>query len=283
VTSITLTTGTVTVDDTTVTYVTAGLDRETHDPIVLVPGLGGSTESDFAFMLPVLARHRLVISIDFAEHAHAAGAGANSDQLARQVGAGVVAVLGIGRKFNLVGYSLGAVVSAAYAAGSTDVSNLILVAGWASPSAKLRLHTHIVRDLRQERSAAERAYLLLSAHSEAFLSGRSDDELAALASRASAPGFTESQAGLANELDITSALPRITAATLVVGCTHDNIATEQQSLTLFAGIENARYASIDSGHALLVERPAELTSLITAFLAEPDRYAPGTIIPRPRP
>ena len=42
----------------------AGADQPGVDPIVLLPGIGGASRDDFAFLLPMLARSNRVITID---------------------------------------------------------------------------------------------------------------------------------------------------------------------------------------------------------------------------
>ena len=277
---------TVTVEGVKVRYFMAGEDRDHEQPIMLAHGIGGSTSSDFSFLMPMLVRRRLVVSVDFVEPAHG-GAHADDrlglDHLESQLEA-VAGHLGPGREFTLLGYSLGAVVSAAFAAKSDLVSHLILVAGWMKPSAKLRLHSRIWRRLREERSASVGDYMLSCMHSASYLSARSSEELASRAAgMAAATSFDERQMELAGNLDITELLPRIGATTLVVGCIEDEIATEQQSKALFGAIDDARYVPVSSGHALLEERPAELLALVDSFIAAPRRHEAGTILPIVRP
>ena len=73
------------------------------------------------------------------------------------------------------------------------------------------------------------------------------------------------------------------ATTLVVGCTQDQMVPRTHSLQLFGAIDDARYTEIDSGHAVVFERPAELLRLVDTFLRQPSASAAGSIIPTARP
>ena len=272
----------VVVDGVTVRYFTAGDDREHGDPVVLVHGIGGSTMVDFPFLMPMLARKRLVVSIDFAEPPTGRQGCLNLDRLEHQL-ASVVAQLGAGRRFTLLGYSLGAVVAAAFAAKVDTVARLVLAAGWLSPSTRLRLYSRIWRRLREEGSTAIGECALSCGYSSSFLSARTPDELASLAAAMPRASFVNRQLELAENLSVAELAPRIGATTLIVGCAEDGIATERQSKALFGVIPDARYAAVASGHALLAERPAELLWLAERFLENPRQHDAGTIIPPANP
>ena len=51
----------------------------------------------------------------------------------------------------------------------------------------------------------------------------------------------------------------------------------RQTQLLFGGLPNARYAVIDSGHAVPYERPAQLFQLISRFVDSPAASPAGEI------
>jgi pimeloyl-ACP methyl ester carboxylesterase len=134
-----------------------------------------------------------------------------------------------------------------------------------------------------ENSATISDYLLFSAHSSSYLAARTPDELTSLSSSATFTRLPQLQSELAEEVDITDLLCKIDATTLVIGCTEDSIATEQQSKFLFASIHDSRYAAVNSGNAVLVERPAEVVWLVDSFINDPQRYEAGAILPTAYP
>jgi pimeloyl-ACP methyl ester carboxylesterase len=80
---------------------------------------------------------------------------------------------------------------------------------------------------------------------------------------------TEEHLGTLVTAEIRSTLPAIAVPTLVVGCTDDAVLEIDQARSVFATIPDARFAEIDSGHAVFVERPAEVLSLVEGFLDDP--------------
>jgi hypothetical protein len=48
-------------------------------------------------------------------------------------------------------------------------------------------------------------------------------------------------------------------------------------------IDDARYAEVGSGHAVVFERAAEVTRLVDRFNMNPDEYAAGETIPAVKP
>jgi pimeloyl-ACP methyl ester carboxylesterase len=231
-------------------------------PLVLVPGLSGRSEVDFPFLMPMLGRHFDVVAVDLTG-AGAAGFDGLVDRVSSAVRACAVAPL-------VVGYSLGAVVAASVAArGSTELAGLVLVAGWWQPSPKLANFAANWAALRAEGSTALDGVVRQSLYSadgwdsaRALPEDASTDELIALAARC----------------DLAAANTLVEAPTLVIGCTHDEVATTHQSQLLFGAIADARYAEVSSGHAVTHERPAELIELIGSFAASPQRFPAGSLL-----
>ncbi|MCM2323110.1 MAG: alpha/beta hydrolase [Oligoflexia bacterium] len=68
------------------------------------------------------------------------------------------------------------------------------------------------------------------------------------------------------ELDVLAGLPRITAPTLIVAGTQDELKPVRFSRELAERIPHARLELIDAAHALVIEKPEEFTALVLEFL-----------------
>lgn len=267
---------TVVVDGADVLCSLGGVDRADVDPVVLLHGLGGSTGRDFPFLLPLLARTHRVVAVDL--H-YGKGPTIDLEDLAGQL-AGVLRQLLPQRRVTLVGFSVGASVAAAYAATSSEVAALVLVAGVLRATARHRL----LAELRAGLPPGESLRMLdvVVAHSPTFLQGCTPDQLSALE-----PFLRDDRTWVQSELfastDLVHRLPRIEAPTLVIGCSQDDLAGVDQARALFAALPNARFAEIDSGHAVLAERPAEVLALALDFAGDPQRHRPGSVLERSQP
>jgi pimeloyl-ACP methyl ester carboxylesterase len=143
----------------------------------------------------------------------------------------------------LVGYSLGAVIAAAHAAAH-PVAALVLICGWAHPTTRL---------LDWTRHANDQAF---ARHT---MVGPGSDR---------APIVRPELLGLVDTLPVAN-LGDIGCPTLVIGARYDIVATAHQSRLLHGGIADSHYAELPTGHAALVERPAEVLSLLSSFAAHP--------------
>ncbi|MFC5501826.1 alpha/beta fold hydrolase [Lysinimonas soli] len=184
---------------------------------VLVPGFGGA--ADFDFVAPMLARANEVSIVEATAPIHA------------------------GPETVLVGYSLGAVVAAAHAA-EHPVAALVLICGWAQPTARLVDWAEHAGD---------------AAFARHTMVGPDSDR---------APILDVELLPLAQTLQLAR-LGEIGSPTLVIGATFDLVATAHQSRLLHGGIADSRYVELATGHAALVERPAEVLSLVSEFAAHP--------------
>lgn len=238
------------------------MSTEPPVPVVLVPGLSGAPETDFAFLGPMLARHRRVLPVDLT-------AIRSADPAAAQA-AIVAAAEQAGEPVALLGVSVGAVLAVRVAATRPDlVRQLILVAGWLTPTDKLIAFAGLWRRLRDEGSGA-----LDAVSAAALVSVGGFDRARGL------PGTpaTDRLVALAAILTADGA-DSVRAPTLVIGADHDEIAGAAESRLLFATIPDARLAAVPTGHAVLVERPAEALRLVGDFLERPDRHPAATRIP----
>ena len=250
----------------------SGIDQHDRDPVVLLPGVGGTTVSDFSFLLPLLARTRRVLAVDLSYgSAEVPGIDDLLDQLAE-----VLRQLLPGRRVTLVGFSVGATVAASFTARHPGVASLVLVTPVLRASNRHRLLAGLRSTLAVSDPEALSSLDIFSAYSAIFLDQHSPEPFLAGA-------VTAAQIELFAETELTDALPQITIPTLVVGCTHDDLADVEGARTLFASLPNARYAEIDSGHAVLAERPAQVLAIIREFVSHPLRHRAGSVLEAARP
>jgi len=262
---------TATADGAAVHYTTTG----TGPPLVLVAGTGLPAAVNYGHLAPAFADRRTVVLPDYA------GSGATTEPageltveiLAHQIAA-VAEAAGDG-PVDLVGYSLGAVVAAAVAATHTHlVRRLVLVAGWASSDdPRLQLLMDVWQGLERLDHELFNKFLQLNVFSPGFLSAIGHDGLTQLL--AGAPPITEGMRrhmALDRTSDVRELLPKITAPTLVVGLTHDQVISIDHARTLREAIEGSRYAEIESGHGVVFERPDEFVRVIREFLFTDSAY-----------
>ena len=263
---------TVIVEGVPVICTLSGIDQDDSEPVVLLPGVGGTTASDFSFLLPLLARTRRVVAVDLRY-----GSAGTSDLhgLLAQL-SGVLRQLLPGRTVTLIGFSVGATVAASFAAHNPEVASLVLVTPVLRASNRHRLLAVLRSNLSASDPEALRSLDIFAAYSAIFLDHHSPEPFLAGA-------ITAAQFELFADTDLTAVLERITFPTLVVGCTNDDLAGVEAARLLFASLPNARYAEIDSGHAVLVERPAEVLAIIREFVSHPVRHRAGSVLEAARP
>lgn len=271
---------TVDVAGNAITVYDSADDKGRSEVLVLVHGTAGSTKSHFGFLFPILAAKQRVIAIDWAD-THGP---LEVDDLVDQV-AGAVDAIVPGRRVILLGYSLGAVVAAALAAERHDlVERLILVAGWLRTDLQQLLRNDVWRALRAaDDDKALREYQTFCAFGGPFLGAQTREAMQPGIDAMTFTSFGDAQMDLNRRIDIAEAAERISAATLVIGCTHDQMVPTRHQKALFGAIEDARYVEIPTGHAVVFERPSELSHHIQRFIDEPTEHAAGTIIPTPQP
>jgi pimeloyl-ACP methyl ester carboxylesterase len=67
--------------------------------------------------------------------------------------------------------------------------------------------------------------------------------------------------------DLRDLLPKITAQTLVIGLSRDQVVPVEQAHQVHEAIAGSRFAEIDSGHLVVFERPQELVAEVLGFLS----------------
>lgn len=268
----------VTVDGVQVTYHVSGNEPPNGSTLVLVHGTGGSTATHFGHLFPMMATRTRVIGIDMSPVAQ--DTDLTVDALAEQVSRVIDHVLGAGSSFDLLGYSLGAVVAQAVAAKlRTRVKHLILVAGWIRTDLQQLLRNTVWEILYTSAPAALTSYTTFCAVSGRFLRQMSDEGLAGSTAQLTNNEFTRQQMQLNRGVDLTDAVGDITACTLIVSCTEDVMVPRHHQLQQLGAIPDARLTYVSSGHAIFIERPAELMQITDLFLREPQQFPTGAVIP----
>ncbi|MEU5895905.1 MULTISPECIES: alpha/beta hydrolase [Streptomyces] len=169
---------------------------------------------------------------------------------------------------DLVGWSQGALAVAAYAAVHPEkVRRLVLLTGWIKNDARQQLYFDLWHRLDQLDHETFGRFLQLNGWTTTQVNSFGVAGVEEMVSGGIPAGIGR-QIALNLELDITEHLPKITAPTLVIGATHDNMIPVQHSRALHEAIKGSRYAELDAGHFAVFEKPAELAELIGEFLAE---------------
>lgn len=251
---------TVTVDDAEVYYSTAG----SGPGLVLVHGTQGTGETNWAHLTDRFTAERTVVALDYSGSGRTTDDGGELtvEKLADQVAA--VTKDAVSGPVDVVGFSLGAVVAAATAAREPGlVRRLVVLAGWPhGDDARHRLNFELWRDLERAGFEIFNRFATVTGFTPPYLSALGHDGVeAALAIGAPQPGLAR-QIDLDIRADIRDLLPRITAPTLVIGFTQDQMVPPAGSRALHEAIAGSTYAELDTGHLAIYEKPDEITTLI---------------------
>lgn len=274
--------GTLRIGQREVTYHDTGNPVDDRQAVVLVHGTGGSASTHFRTVFPMLAARHRVIAVDWGHHAEPAGGETDLtlSDLADQVAA-VIEHRSPNKPVHLVGYSLGAVVSASIAGERPDlVDTLTLIAGWVTSDLQQKLRYRLwnrLVELEDKRVLQE--FSTFTAFSAQFLRGKTWPELEALITSRVVRDGTRAETALNATIDISEHASRISAPTLIIGCTEDQMVPFRHSLLLFGAITDARLARVESGHAVTSERPAQVFKLIDDFVGSPASVPAGESVP----
>ncbi|GLI02564.1 alpha/beta fold hydrolase [Phytohabitans aurantiacus] len=250
---------------TTVEYTVAG----SGPGIALVAGTGLPAQGNFGHLVDAFAGSTVVLP-DYA------GSGQTTapddgpltlDLLAEQIAA--AARDAVDGPVDLVGYSLGAMVAATVAAHHPDlVRRLVLVAGWTGPDdARHKLAVDLWLRLERTDHDLFNRFLQLNCLSAPFLSGLGDEGMAGLI--AGAPPITP---GMRRHMeldlvaDVRELLSKISAPTLVVGLTRDQVIPVERARQVHEAIPGSAYAEIDTGHLVMFEQPGLFVETVRGFL-----------------
>jgi len=252
-------------------------------PIVLVHGTGGSPATHFGYVYPMLASRGRVIAITLVDPAGRGTHELHISDFVAQVAAVMRHVLPATPAV-LVGYSLGAVVAAVVAAEHPDlIESLVLVSGWAHTDTQQILRNDVWRELRSSGTDLIKEYSVFCAFGGPFLASKTREEIQPAIDAVVITPFTEAQMDLNRRIDIRESLGTVTAPTLIVASTHDQMVPVRHQKYLLGAIDDARYTEISSGHAVVFERPAELIAVIEKFIAAPAAHPAGSHIPPVKP
>jgi pimeloyl-ACP methyl ester carboxylesterase len=241
--------------------------------IVLAHGTGGSAEDNYWALFPMLAMRHRVIAFDFADPPEP-----DVDQYVAQA-AGVIGAVSPDEPADVLGYSFGAVVTAILAARQPElIRSLTLVAGWLRTDAQQRLRNDVWRALYEEGHSALPAFTVFTSYSQRFLNAQLPGGIDKLVERVRTGPDRGPKMVINRSIDIEGEAAEIVAPTLIVGCAEDQTAPLRHSHLLFGAISNARLATIDSGHGVMTERPAEVFTLVDSFIREPAATDPGTVL-----
>jgi pimeloyl-ACP methyl ester carboxylesterase len=242
----------------------------TGPALLLVHGTGGDGGSNWEEVTQELAKDYTVVRPDYA------GSGATEDDgrvltvdyLAAQIMA-VATHAGL-TQFALAGFSLGAAVAVHVAAHWPErISNLILLAGFASADPRLKIEMELWRTLIATNPRAMAQVILLTGFSPDTLSSWGSDGVAQALQDLDT---TMDWKGMARQveldlvLDVSAALGKISAPALVIGATHDHMVPPAHSRALAVAIDGATYAELPTGHLAPMERPDLTAAQIRGFL-----------------
>lgn len=174
------------------------------------------------------------------------------------------------RPVDVVGFSLGAVVAAAFAALRPElVRRLVLVGGWSHPHDEYMRNLFTVwRRLAGDAEAFGR-FAAMTAYSHAFLNTIGREEVDKMAAGGQPKPGALRQIEFNLRVDIRHLLSKINAATLVIGCSRDNTVPVGNTRDLHGAIAGSRYAELDCGHVVLFEQPDEFVRLVKDHIDKP--------------
>lgn len=250
-----------------VSFVDSQDDYGTDEVIVLVHGTGGTTDTHYTHLYPMLAAHHRVVVVDWTDPGTQT---LETQQLVDQV-LGVIEQLQLHEhRITLVGYSLGAVIASLVAAKQPQlISNLVLISGWVKTDNQQLLRNQLSAHLAATDTEALAQFDVLAAFSGTYLASISDEQVVRIVANMQATSaFSAKQMELNRRISIAGVLGRISAHTLVIGCEQDIMVPIRHQLQLVEAIAEAEFVSIDAGHAVVFERPAELVSHILEVVAD---------------
>ncbi|MFD7730898.1 alpha/beta fold hydrolase [Kitasatospora phosalacinea] len=255
----------------TVSYRTAGPTAPAGaaaPALVMVHGTGFGAEGTFGHLVEHFSADRKVVLPDFAGCGETVDDGGEltPELLAEQIVA-VIEAEG-GEPVDLVGFSLGAVVAATVAAYRPDlVRRLVLTAGWARPDHPyLATHMTTWAGLAGDPVAFGR-FGTLTAFSPEFMTVLGPEALSGIIAGNRPTEGALRHIDLNLRADLRPLLPRITAETLVIGCTKDGTVPFALTRELADAVPGARFEALESGHVVVYEQPEAFVELVAGFTA----------------
>ncbi|GAA2670738.1 alpha/beta fold hydrolase [Nonomuraea recticatena] len=240
--------------------------------LVLVHGMGGDAEKVFGNVFGHFTGTRTVVRPNFSGSGQTTddGRDLSVDGIAEQITAATRAA--VDGPVDLLGFSLGAVAAASVAARHPElVRRLVLVAGWTdSTGPRDRFYFETARELLDTDRELFKRFSTLTGFGAAALDRFGHEGLAhSLADAWPPPGIAR-QVDLGLNVDIRPLLPTITAPSLVIGFTDDNMIPIEGSRRLHAAIPDSRLIEIErQGHMDWFADPSELIALTRDFIDTP--------------
>jgi pimeloyl-ACP methyl ester carboxylesterase len=175
---------------------------------------------------------------------------------------------------DVIGFSMGSTVALGLAALRPElVRRLVPVAGWPDAQDEyLRNLMKVWGRLADDPDAFAR-FAMLSAFSPGYLNVIGHDAVEAIAGFMQPFSGTIRQIAYNGQLDLKPLLPRITAPTLIIGCTLDATIPVANARLLHDLLPHAEYREFPTGHIVLAERAEEFLRTVLEFLAAPGSEA----------
>jgi len=241
--------------------------------LLLLHGTGGDGFSHWGQLLRHLTDKHTVICPDYAGSGQTTDSGEplQLDDLIAQI---VAVADACGQaSFDLVGYSLGAVIAAALSARYPErVRSLVLVAGFAGgEDSRSALQFGLWRELiARDHDLMARFILLTGCHPQ-WLSAQPaavlEKRVAAIVKFTNWAGMAR-QADLDARVDIRAELAQIQAPTLVIAGSQDQMVPRALTQVLADEIAGAAFQALDTGHLMPMEQPEALALAIAGFVAK---------------
>lgn len=248
----------------------ATLVRGSGPGLLLAHGGGGAVAANFGPIIDRLARTHTVVGPDYPGSGDTPRARGplTLDRLADGLVRAAVDA-GVSR-FDILGYSLGTAVAVRAATRHPGrVTGLVLTAGFAYPTTRIRLAVDIWRRLLGDDRRLLAAFLTLVGTGEKHLNALGPDELSAAIDGLAdfIPAGSREHVDLVEDVDLRAELPTLAVPTLVVATTLDGLVSPAMSRELAEAIPGARLVEIEAGHGIGVEAPDQWLAAVRAFLA----------------
>jgi pimeloyl-ACP methyl ester carboxylesterase len=232
--------------------------------LLLVHGIGATSQSTYGLLVPGLAEDFAVVAADYS------GVRGEELSLDKLVDAHLAVADGVGLdRFAMVGHSFGVPIALRLALRHPErVSALVLTAGFAHAPTSTRLKLKIWRSMAERDVELLPRFLMSVMFSERYLASMTDGQLDGMAELI-ALGLGDgdsSQTDLVAALDLRADLAWVTAPTLVVSATADQLVPRSAAEALARSIPGARLVDLDCGHHPALECPSEWLGLVTDFL-----------------
>lgn len=246
-------------------YYAAGQGPE----IVLLHGGTGHPETSFASLLEHFAHHRTAIVPGYSGSSLTPlpDGEVDADLLADQV-LGVVKAAARG-PVDVFGISTGAVVAAAAAGKQPELFRRVVLMGgfvhYRHPWQRLLTRTWLRLAELDGNAFAE--YTLLHVLSDEFVDSMSASERLRLRAGLMPSEGLVALLNFVSQVDISDYVGKIESRTLVIGMKRDQLVPVRYARQFRDAIPGSEYVEIDSGHAVAIEKPAELIKVLEEFLA----------------